>query len=144
MDFKDIINRIKSLTGYTQKVIASELFGISDKNLSNKIKRNSIDIEALVKWAVNDNVDLDWLLTGLIRPNLRRGSGPTKDQYSVDSDEVGFRYMELFRFVQDKKRASNIIEELLEIEKLDPEAFIRIEGYLKGILDSLQMVSQRK
>ena len=64
MYFREIIDRIKLITGYSQKEIASEIFGISDKNLSNKIKRGSIDLEALMEWTGNEMVDLNWLLTG--------------------------------------------------------------------------------
>jgi hypothetical protein len=64
VDFREIIGRMKSVTGYTQKRLASDIFKISDKNLSNKISRNKIDITTIVEWSVNHSVDLNWLLTG--------------------------------------------------------------------------------
>jgi hypothetical protein len=64
VEFREIIDRMKSVTGYTQKRLASDIFKISDKNLSNKISRNKIDIASIVEWSVNHSVDLNWLLTG--------------------------------------------------------------------------------
>jgi hypothetical protein len=64
VEFREIIDRMKSVTGYTQKRLASDIFQISDKNLSNKISRNKIDITSIVEWSVNHSVDLNWLLTG--------------------------------------------------------------------------------
>ena len=64
VEFREIIDRMKSVTGYTQKRLASDIFKISDKNLSNKISRNKIDITTIVEWSVNHSVDLNWLLTG--------------------------------------------------------------------------------
>jgi hypothetical protein len=77
VDFKEIIDRMKSVSGWTQKRLAAEVFKISDKNLSNKIGRNTIDIESIIEWSVNNSVDLNWLLTG--RPDPGAGghiSGP--------------------------------------------------------------------
>ena len=64
IEFREIIDRMKSVTGYTQKRLASDIFNISDKNLSNKISRNKINITSIVEWSVNNSVDLNWLLTG--------------------------------------------------------------------------------
>jgi hypothetical protein len=74
VEFRGIIDRMKSVTGYTQKRLASDIFKISDKNLSNKISRNKIDITTIVEWSVNHSVDLNWLLTG--RSDTNTG-GPT-------------------------------------------------------------------
>ena len=63
VEFSKIIQKLKKLTGFNQKQIATHIFDISDKNLSNKIKRNSIDFFKLIRWAVHKNVDLNWLLT---------------------------------------------------------------------------------
>ncbi len=68
MEFKKIIERIKKITGLAQKDIAADVFKISDKNLSNKIRRNSVDLDALIKWSGNASVDLNWLLTGKGEP----------------------------------------------------------------------------
>jgi hypothetical protein len=51
-------------TGLKQFQVANYIFGITDKNLSNKIKRNTIDLFAIIKWAGNAKVDLEYILTG--------------------------------------------------------------------------------
>jgi len=64
MDSKEIIARLKTLTGLSQKEIAEQIFGISDKNLSNKIKRGTLDFFRLIRWAAHEKVDLNLLLVG--------------------------------------------------------------------------------
>lgn len=54
-------------TGLKQYQIASQVFNISDKNLSNKISRNTIDFDKLLEWAVHENVDINWLITGIAK-----------------------------------------------------------------------------
>lgn len=61
---KKIILRLKSLTGMTQKDIALKIFKISDNNLSQKIKRDSIDFIELIRWAIHKSMDLNYLMGG--------------------------------------------------------------------------------
>ena len=61
---REIISRIQEKTGLTKKAIAEQIFNISGKNLSNRISRDGIDFYILLDWAVDNNVDLNWLVTG--------------------------------------------------------------------------------
>ena len=54
-------------TGLKQYQIASQIFNIYDKNLSNKISRNTIDFDKLIEWSVYENVDLNWLIIGIAK-----------------------------------------------------------------------------
>ncbi len=58
-----IIDKIKLISGLNQKEIASQLFDITDRNLSNRIRRNSLDTQSIISWATNNNVDLNWLFS---------------------------------------------------------------------------------
>ena len=78
VDSKMIIDRVKEISGLTLKDVASQVFGISDKNLSNKIRRGSIDFFALIKWAGNSSVNLNWLLSG-------KGTAFVSETINVDS-----------------------------------------------------------
>ena len=131
ISLKDIINRIKSETGNSQKHIALEIFGISSENLSNKIRRNSIDINGLVSWAVANNIDLNWLLTGKRVSFLKSD----KIEELFPNKELG-----LYDGFIDKQRALDICLELMELEKLDRETFKRVESYIKGTLDTIREI----
>ena len=75
VDSRSIIDRVKEISGLSLKAIASQIFNISDKNLSNKIRRGSIDFFALIKWASNFSVNLNWLLTGEGEPSCYERHG---------------------------------------------------------------------
>ena len=138
MDFKEIINRVKLITGSTQKEIAADLFEISDKNLSNKIKRGSIDIDALIKWAGNASVDLNWLLTGNGTPyiNMNDIDGRTSSENSnlVESD-----HFDIFRRFVDKPFAIDLNLDLVELERMSPAAYRKVGAYIKGVVDGVRM-----
>ena len=62
MNLTNIILKIKSITGFKEKEIAEKVFEISAQNLSTRKKENRLDFPKLIQWAVNNNVDLNWLL----------------------------------------------------------------------------------
>ena len=64
------------ITGLQQQDIASQIFNISDKNLSNKIRRNTIDLFTIFNWASNEKVDLNWLISGKGSPRLQKNHNP--------------------------------------------------------------------
>jgi hypothetical protein len=146
VDFKKIIERIKKCTGTTQKEIASDIFGISDKNLSNKIRRNSVDLGPLLVWAGNENVDLNWLLTGDGDPHINRAPcedgvvvSATRDAPISTSNVIELQHMDLVKKFKDKPRAKNANDDLLQIEELDRDTFIEVVGYIRGVATSLKI-----
>lgn len=133
MEFKKIIDRIKSKTGYTQKEIATLIFGISDKNLSNKIKRNSVDLESLLKWASNELVDLNWLF----------GQEDELGEITQTSNIVMTRHADIIQRFNDKSYAMDLNLHLVELERLSPEAYRKVGSYIQGVVDGVRMVADR-
>ena len=70
VNFKEIISRMKEVTGLTQRELSSKIFNTSDSNLSNKIRRNKVDLDSVMAWAINGKVNLHWLFTGKGEINL--------------------------------------------------------------------------
>ncbi|WP_319405335.1 hypothetical protein [uncultured Desulfosarcina sp.] len=63
----EIIERINSNFGMSRKDIAEQIFDMTTNALGMKVNRGtfkSTDIEKIAVWALNENVDLNWLLTG--------------------------------------------------------------------------------
>ncbi len=77
MNYRQIIDRFKKKSGLTQRAIARQIFGITDSNLSNRIKRGTVDISPIVNWAKQKNVDLNWLLTG----DTRQETAPADEDF---------------------------------------------------------------
>lgn len=148
VDAKGIIEKIKNLTGYTQKEVASEIFGISDKNLSNKIKRGSIDLDALILWSSNENVDMNWLLTGKGEPYLSITSKENKSLKETQtspkrsSNHSEISDAEIIQQFSDKNYARELNFHLAEMERINSEAFNKVGHYIKGLLDGLRMKSK--
>ena len=51
--------------------------------------------------------------------------------------------MSLVKEFLDKQRALNIDKKLIEVEKLAPEMFEKIEIYIKGSMDMLETVAKK-
>ena len=123
VNFREIIEKIKKTTGLNQKQIAIKVFDISDKNLSNRIKDNRIDFFKVIKWAVNNNVDLNWLLVSTqisrssnavisIDPAQRIADGfLVKWDKSLDAEGME-KLVEFFRKIYSK-RLENIEQEII-------------------------------
>ncbi|WP_419657738.1 helix-turn-helix domain-containing protein [Desulfosarcina variabilis] len=133
MDFKDIIKRIKDYTGFSQKIIAQKIFDISDKNLSNKIRRGSVDLAALLSWASNENVDLNWLFTGEGSPI----SGQVSDTQTLGG-KTTVDHICIVKDFKNKEEAMQISKILREIESIDERQFFRILGRLEIELEKIK------
>lgn len=88
----------------------------------------------IVNWAIDNNVNIDWLVTGKGDKYIKEGAGQGEGDEAVDveHDEIIKRFL-------DKKRARDANMALLKIEALDREAFIEAVGYIKGVANNLAM-----
>lgn len=63
LNFKEIENRIKKRTGLTEGKDIAALFKLTPQNYSNKKGLGTI-LPTIIEWAIQENVNLDWLLKG--------------------------------------------------------------------------------
>lgn len=78
-------------------------------------------LDNLLKISSEFNCSIDWLLCGT-----------TTNPGAAES-----QYIDLIRNFKDKQRALNISRELVELEKIDQDEFIAMEGYVRGTVNSL-------
>lgn len=130
MVFRQIVDRIKQITGLKQKEIAVQVFKDTEKNFTNKIKRNSINIPLLIEWATKNNIDIHWLMTG--------------EKYKEDDKDIlksgsvlEITHRDIIEQFTNKEWARNINQKLVELERLDPSKRDVITAYLDGILTTL-------
>ena len=70
LDFDLIIRRLMDSYGFTQVSELLELFKISRQNFANKKKAGTL-LPTIIYYAIKNDVDLNWLLTGNTRqPSL--------------------------------------------------------------------------
>ena len=77
----------------------------------------------LVKFSKIFNVTVDWLLTG----------ESTRDA-AIDN-VVELSYVDIIKKFADKSYVAEINKDLVELEKINPEAYKRVGVYVKGVLE---------
>jgi len=132
---RDIIDRMMAISGMLQKDLATDIFGISDKNLANKIKRGTIDLFKIIEWAGNNNVDLRSLLSE--KSETPESIQKPKCIYSRASDQESATGDMLANF-SNKKMARECADRLLEIDRIEPDKLERVAHYLCGFLEGLK------
>lgn len=85
---------------------------------------------------------IDWLLRG----------DDYKDEYNKNStieskprhiNVIGIEHSDLIKCFKDKDFAKEINQDLLDLERIDPDAFKKVGGYIKGVVDGLKLASGR-
>ena len=120
---------IRLSNGLTMETFGN-IVGVTKGNVSNFEKHKyEPSYKVLVELSKHFNVNSDWILTGEGEPYF-------KDNKLMElfPNEVA----ELFSNYSDRQRALSINRELIELEKLDSETFIRVESYIRGALDTIR------
>ena len=125
MDIKKIIKRIKQKTGAKNQKEIATLLNLSESDFSNRKKRETLLIP-VIHWAVHENVNVHWLVTG------------------SDSDEENKVFApvinDVFTKFKDKGRLLEIMTKLVQIEQSNPTAYEKIETYINGVAVGLNAV----
>lgn len=120
------------------KFIREKAGGISQQKLADIINvpvsrikdvesgKNNITIDLGLKLEGFSNLNFKWIMTGEGDPYL-----PVVDARNTQ---------ELFKGFIDKGRALDIYLELIELERLHPEALRQVEGYIKDTIKTVKDV----
>ena len=134
VESRKIIDRVMEHTGWKQYEVAEKLFGISDKNLSNRIARNTIDLHKLIEWGIHASVDLGWLLAG-IPPEASR------QRAEAITLTKGAKYEGAEKRSGKDRRDGLAYEsssQLLQLERLNRAVFLLTVGEIKARLWALE------
>jgi hypothetical protein len=63
IDFNSILERVKTFKNLTHNKHVAEMLGLSPADFSLRKKRGTL-LPVLIEWAVNQNVNLDYLIRG--------------------------------------------------------------------------------
>ena len=151
MTFSD---RVKYIRGNIRQKDFAERLDVSlgavqHWEIDNQIPRGDI----LIRIRDRFNVDLNWLLTGEGNPLLNHPTTYSLDGTSsavvkeVDGEYRGsaivLQHMELVKQFCDRETAKLANMELLNIERIDGQAFREVVAYIKGISNGLRMAEKR-
>jgi len=134
----DIMDRVGQIAkASTDKEIA-EALGVKQNTLNNwkKIKNRKIPFETLIVFSLNNDINIEWLLTG-------KGFIRTEKEKGI-TDFYELKHIDLIKKFKDKKLAVSINESLVDMEELDLESFRDIETYVKAQVDLLKRQKNRK
>lgn len=77
----EIVNRLMNIMGYSTKKELAKAINISAPDLNNRIRSGTIK-QLLIEHAINNNVNIDWLLTGKGQANKKdSGIAEPETQY---------------------------------------------------------------
>lgn len=137
---KDRLNYILDKLGLGPRAFADSLQISVDKIKSIKYGKVRISKEIAILIEQVFGFDFKWIMTGLGNPD----SAKDASERPKTSNVYEFQLMELIKEFKNKPLALNITQSLIELENLDSESFKRVEAYLKGTVDAIKEVTERK
>lgn len=84
----DILERLKQIKKLKTDADVAKFLNIKPNTLSNWKKRNSYDLEKIITKCAENNVDLNWLLTGSGEMLKNETKEITSDKSSISSPEI--------------------------------------------------------
>ncbi|MBL4901064.1 helix-turn-helix domain-containing protein [Desulfocapsa sp. AH-315-G09] len=118
VSIKGIVGRAKRVAEVKTDKELSEIIGISKGDFGNRKKRGTL-LPLLVKWAANENVDLNFLITG----KVIGGSAPDPDPEIIELIESVRRVITSgnLKAINTLKQNVNYLEHSIEEEKKQQE-----------------------
>lgn len=120
INFNEILSRIKSITGLKLNKEIADLFGLSDADLCLRKKRGTL-LPIIVQWAINQNINLDYLITGKGKVN--------ESESAIDLNDIVFA--DVVKRFKQKELAKKCNIMMLELENLDPSELKEIMDYIE-------------
>ena len=133
MDIKKIINRIKQITGAKSQKDVATLLNLSESDFSNRKKRETL-LVPVVNWAVHENVNLNWLITGKT----------SNDTDPESNSVVDLAHKNVILKFKDKETAKDINANLVQVESLNQKSFLKLAGYIERMVDELKYSKTKK
>lgn len=137
IDLDKIIERIKSTTNLKYNKEVAETLGLSPADFSLRKKRGTI-LTIIIQWAINQNVNLDWLITGKeTHKNINKHS----DIIPYD-DAVEAEHHKLIGRFKNKEKAKILNAKLVELEDLNEILFDNVDTYLQTAIDTANKLKE--
>lgn len=137
---KERLNYILDRLNLGPRAFADKLRLSVDKIKSIKYGKVRISAEIAILIEQVFGFDFKWIMTGQGSPDLAKD----RSERPKTSNVYEFQHMELIRNFKNKQLALTITHSLIELENLDSESFKRVEAYLKGTVDAIREVTERK
>jgi transcriptional regulator with XRE-family HTH domain len=145
LELADRLKKVRSDLSLSQKEMADRLsIALSTYQYYERGQREA-PVSFVCKIA-SFGVSFDWLLTGAGKPYTSIESTPSAIKHkradSAPEHPANFAEItdtEIIEQFCDKKYARDLNLHLVELERLNSEAFKKVDPYIKGMLDGLRM-----
>ncbi|WP_319406115.1 helix-turn-helix domain-containing protein [uncultured Desulfosarcina sp.] len=153
IDIEGALQRIKSIRNISKDKEIAILLDLSPQDFSNRKKRGTL-IDPIVRWGINENVDLNWVLNGKkisnregestqnVYPEPQTSENLGENQNSVSIAERRKILQNLREGIisnfDDNETARQMILGIAEIEKADRDHFMMLAGEIRGTVRALR------
>ena len=114
--------------------------GLTKGNISNlENHKYEPSFKVIVQIYKHFGISPDWLLTGDGEPQKSEGGG-NKEQGTTQR-VIEMDHADIIRRFQDKSYARDLNLDLVDLERLSPEAYRKVGAYIKGVVDGVRMAA---
>jgi hypothetical protein len=133
-----IIERAKKFGSYSSEKEFANKLGISPPDFSKRKKTGTL-LPLIIDWGIAEKVNLNWLLTGGEEVDPKgQESSPEHSPKPVENN-----FPDLINQFKDRCYAKDLNARLVELERLNSEAFKKVGVYTRGLLDGILSVSSK-
>ncbi|GER92657.1 hypothetical protein A45J_0375 [hot springs metagenome] len=134
MKIVKIADRIKKLKGVLSDNDVAELLGMSRTAFAERKRRDSIPYEELVRFAEQESISLDWLLTGKGEPFIKKKEEVMEAEPSMVCEEQSYcNERKTIRLPDDPKLAL-MMRQMISIYK---EGSTMQKALVRGIVEEV-------
>lgn len=135
------IRKAREFNGITQSGL-SDLTGISLRSIKAYEKDASkIPYLKVQNIALACDVSESWLLTGKGVPNNNKKAKQHTNIINYNSPTEDVDYLDYLKNFKNKEKALQAVKNLLKIEQISEDAFLKIYDYIEAFLSASQIVA---
>ena len=108
INIEEVISRLKLQAGVSNNKEVADLLGLSAADFSNRKTRGTL-LPLIIDWAINENVNIDWLLKGShiqTEPNL-----VTEKINLMLADMSEEKRRDVLKYTEEKKLLADLLNE---------------------------------
>lgn len=143
IDLNEIIERVKISQKLSLNKEVAEMLGLSAADFSLRKKRGTL-LTIIIEWGVNQNVNLDWLITGNKVAEHKKASNDNSSEPIDFKNAVIAEHYEIIKQFRDNERAKRFNQKLVKLESLSDGLFDKAESNVDQLIETAEIVVGEK
>lgn len=143
-DFEAALGRIKSAFGVKTDGALAKKLSVIRQAVSAARAKGVVPYRWFFQTAEATGCSIDWLFKGDQDTSLKEHFEVRKSRNNYNpSNVIEIEHSDIIQQFKDKALAKDINKDLLDLERVDPEAFKKVGSYIKGMVEGIKMVAER-